>query len=89
MDGDHDIDACEAATGRTLSALYDELANARVDLPGTLLKVNMIVSGAGCPTQADEDTVARATIRCLTAWMQAARLADVRRSSSIRPTLIV
>jgi fructose-bisphosphate aldolase class I len=71
MDGDHDIDACESATGRTLSALYDELANARVDLPGTLLKVNMIVSGAACPVQADEDTVAHATIRCLTTHVPA------------------
>jgi len=29
------------------------------------------------------------TMRLRTAWMQAARLADVRRSSSITPTLIV
>ncbi len=71
MDDDHGIDACEAATGRTLSALYDELASARVHLPGTLLKVNMIVPGASCPIQAGEDTVARTTIRCLTAHIPA------------------
>ena len=67
MDGDHDIAACELATGRTLDALYRSLAEARVDLPGTLLKVNMIVPGKGCATQDDDVAVAEATIRCLTA----------------------
>ena len=67
MDGDHDIAACEAATGRTLDALYRALAQARVDLPGSLLKVNMIVPGTGCATQDDDVAVAEATIRCLTA----------------------
>ncbi len=67
MDGDHDIAACEAATARTLDALYRSLAEARVDLPGSLLKVNMIVPGAGCATQDDDVAVAEATIRCLTA----------------------
>jgi fructose-bisphosphate aldolase class I len=67
MDGDHDMAACEDATGRTLDALYAELAAARVDLPGSLLKVNMIVPGKGCATQDDDRTIAEATIRCLTA----------------------
>ena len=67
MDGDHDISACEAATGRTLASLYRSMAEARVDLPGSLLKVNMIVPGKGCATQDDDATVAEATIRCLTA----------------------
>ncbi|HVF09082.1 MAG TPA: class I fructose-bisphosphate aldolase [Actinomycetota bacterium] len=67
MDGDHDIAACEAATGRTLDSLYRSMAEARVDLPGSLLKVNMIVPGTGCATQDDDASVAEATIRCLTA----------------------
>src|SRR5438552_13265000 len=50
MDGDHDIAACEDATARTLETLYQELAAARVDLAGSLLKVNMVVPGKGNPT---------------------------------------
>ena len=71
MDGGHDLDACEDATGRTLDALYAELAAARVDLPGSLLKVNMIVPGKGSPNQVSDEEVARATIRCLTAHVPA------------------
>jgi fructose-bisphosphate aldolase class I len=65
MDGDHDIATCEAATGRTLAALYEQLAAHRVDLPGTLLKVNMIVPGKGNAVQDDDVAIARATLRCL------------------------
>ncbi|MGZ4149978.1 MAG: class I fructose-bisphosphate aldolase [Actinomycetota bacterium] len=71
MDGGHDIRACEDATGRTLDALYAELAAARVDLPGSLLKVNMIVPGKGSANQVSDEEVARATIRCLTAHVPA------------------
>src|SRR4051812_9337378 len=65
MDGDHDIDACEEATGRTLDALYRQMVAHRLDLPGTLLKVNMIVPGKGSAVQDDDATIAEATIRCL------------------------
>ena len=71
MDGDHPIAACETATARTLDALYAALAAARVDLAGSLLKVNMVVPGAGCPTQDDDATIADATLRCLTAHVPA------------------
>jgi fructose-bisphosphate aldolase class I len=71
MDGDHDIATCEAATGRTLTALYEQLAAHRVDLPGTLLKVNMVVPGKGNAVQDDDVAIARATIRCLTAHVPA------------------
>ena len=47
MDGDHPIAACEEATGRTLDALYKQMVAHRLDLPGTLLKVNMVVPGKG------------------------------------------
>ena len=71
MDGDHDLAACEEATGRTLDGLYRALAEARVDLPGSLLKVNMVVPGKGCATQDDDATIAAATVRCLTAHVPA------------------
>ena len=47
MDGDHDLAACEDATGRALQGLYEQLRDHRVDLAGTLLKVNMVVPGKG------------------------------------------
>jgi fructose-bisphosphate aldolase, class I len=71
MDGDHDIAACEEATARTLTSLYDQLAQQRLDLPGTLLKVNMVVPGKGSATQATDAEVAEATIRCLQAHVPA------------------
>jgi fructose-bisphosphate aldolase, class I len=67
MDGAHDLDACEDATGRTLDALFSQMREHRIDLPGSLLKVNMIVPGKGSPNQVDDRTIAEATIRCLTA----------------------
>jgi len=72
MDGDHPIQACEDATARTLDALFEELASARVDLGGSLLKVNMIVPGKRCEIQDDDAAIAAATIRCLTAHVPAA-----------------
>jgi fructose-bisphosphate aldolase, class I len=71
MDGDHDLDACGSATGRTLAALYEQLAAHRVDLPGSLLKVNMVVPGKGNAVQDDDGTIAEATIRCLKAHVPA------------------
>jgi len=67
MDGDHDLAACEDATGRTLDALYRQLGAHRVDLPGSLLKVNMIVPGKGNAVQDDDRAIAEATIRVLRA----------------------
>jgi fructose-bisphosphate aldolase class I len=65
MDGDHDIDACQDATARTLDELFAELRIARVDLTGTLLKVNMILPGKGSPNQVSDTEIAEATIRVL------------------------
>ena len=65
MDGDHDLAACGSATAATLDALYEALAEHRVDLPGTLLKVNMVVPGKGAAHQDDDETIARATIATL------------------------
>jgi fructose-bisphosphate aldolase class I len=71
MDGDHDLAACEAATADTLDALYAQMAHHRVDLAGTLLKVNMVVPGAGSAIQDDDATIAAATIRTLSSHVPA------------------
>ena len=67
MDGEHDIAACEDATGRALDGLYEQLAAHRVDLAGTLLKVNMVVPGKNSPDQVDDEAIAEATSRTLLA----------------------
>jgi fructose-bisphosphate aldolase, class I len=71
MDGDHDIAACEEATSRTLQVLFTQLEAHRVDLAGSLLKVNMVVPGKGCATQDSDVEIAQATIRCLLATVPA------------------
>ena len=71
MDGAHDLAACESATGRTLDALYEQLRAHRIDLPGSLLKVNMVVPGKGNPVQDDDRAIAEATIRTLEAHVPA------------------
>jgi fructose-bisphosphate aldolase class I len=65
MDGDHSIDESYRVTDRTLQALYTELFDQRVVREGSLLKTNMVVSGYDAPEQADVDTVADMTIKCL------------------------
>jgi fructose-bisphosphate aldolase class I len=65
MDGDHSIERCYDATARTLNALFEELRAARVELEGTLLKTNMILSGKDAADQAGIDEVARETVRVL------------------------
>jgi fructose-bisphosphate aldolase, class I len=71
MDGGHDLAACEDATGRTLDALFEQMSAHRLDLPGTLLKVNMIVPGKDSPAQVTDSEIAEATIRCLTSHVPA------------------
>src|SRR6201993_2826329 len=45
QDGTHTIEQSAKATGRVLQALYTELHDQRVDVEGTLLKPNMVLSG--------------------------------------------
>ena len=65
MDGDHTIEASAKATGRVLQALYTELHDQRVDLRGTLLKPNMVLSGYEASAAAGVDEVAERTLEVL------------------------
>jgi len=62
MDGDHTVGKCESVTRRTLKALFIELKEQRVYMPGIILKPNMIVSGKECEVQASVMEVARRTV---------------------------
>jgi fructose-bisphosphate aldolase class I len=72
MDADNTIEVCYEATARTLHAVYDELYQQRVDLAGTLLKPNMVISGKGCPEQAPAERIAELTIDCFLRHVPAA-----------------
>ena len=62
MDGDHTLERCEEVTGRTLSAVFDQLNRHRVETTGMILKPNMVLSGKDCPKPAGIDDVAKATV---------------------------
>ncbi|HXQ47005.1 MAG TPA: class I fructose-bisphosphate aldolase, partial [Caulobacteraceae bacterium] len=72
MDGDHTIEACEAATRLTLHAVFAELFEQRVALEGMVLKPNMVVSGQDCPVQASVEEVARRSVATFRACVPAA-----------------
>ena len=62
MDGDHDIDTCQAATDATLRRVFIQLRRHLVDLEGILLKPNMVLPGEGAEEQVDDETIARYTL---------------------------
>lgn len=63
MDGSHDIAACAEATERALRATFACCAAQGVDLPGALLKPNMVLSGKDAAERAAAETVAAETLR--------------------------
>jgi fructose-bisphosphate aldolase class I len=72
MDGDHRIETASKASGRVLQAVYTELHDQRVDLYGTLLKPNMVLSGYDASGRAGVDEVAEATLDVLCRHVPAA-----------------
>ena len=72
MDGTHSIGGAASATGRALQAVYTELHDQRVDLYGTLLKPNMVLSGYEASDRAGIDEVADATLDVLARHVPAA-----------------
>jgi fructose-bisphosphate aldolase class I len=65
MDGTHTIEESAQATGRVLQALYNELYDQHIDIRGTLLKPNMVVSGYRAVYRASIEEVAEATLDVL------------------------
>src|ERR671934_72339 len=62
QDGTHTIEQSAKATGRVLQAVYTELHDQRLDLRGTLLKPNMVLSGYDASQRAGAQEVAEATL---------------------------
>ena len=65
QDGTHTLEQSAKATGRVLQAVYTELHDQRIHLPGTLLKPNMVLSGYDASQRAGIDEVAEATLEVL------------------------
>ena len=72
MDGPHTIERCDEVSTWAFHTVFHRLYEQGVHLEGMLLKPNMVLSGKDCPTQADVNTVARATVRCLRRTVPAA-----------------
>src|SRR5438270_55765 len=64
MDGTHTVERAYHVTSRVLSAVYTELFDQRIDLEGTLLKPNMVLSGYEASDRAGAEDVAEWTLRC-------------------------
>jgi fructose-bisphosphate aldolase class I len=64
MDGAHTLQRCHDVTERTLRTVFAALNEQRVPLNEIILKPNMVISGADCPTQASVTEVAEATLDC-------------------------
>jgi fructose-bisphosphate aldolase, class I len=74
MDGapaTHDADTYDAATEKTLRAVFDELSIAGVNLRGMVLKPNMVTAGKNSPKQASPAQVAEKTVQLLKAVVPA------------------
>ena len=65
MDGPHTIDQCYDVTKNTLSVLFEMLDKKNINIRGTLLKPNMVVSGTENSHQANYKEVAEKTLDCL------------------------
>lgn len=72
MDGSHDLETCEDVTAAALATVFGQLDAQGVAFEGMLLKPNMVISGTKCPEQANVQTVAEATVRCLRRYVPAA-----------------
>ncbi len=72
MDGDHDINVCQAVSEEVLRSVFAELANQEVELEGILLKPNMIIAGQNCPDQDSVEEVADRTVATLLRCVPAA-----------------
>ena len=65
MDGSHSVERCHEVTNQTLLVLFEMLDKINVNIKGTLLKPNMVVSGTENSYQAPIEEVAEKTLQCL------------------------
>jgi len=66
MDGNHSAKDCLNKTSEVLKKCYEELELNNIDLAGTILKPNMILSGADANEKISKEDIAELTLECLT-----------------------
>lgn len=67
LHGNHDIVRAQEVTERTLTVLFETLADYRVDLSALILKSSMVLAGDGAGVQSSPEEVADATLRAFSA----------------------
>ena len=72
QNGTHTIERSYHVTALVLDAVYRELFDQRVDVQGTLLKPNMVLSGYDAKNRAGHDEIADSTLKCLETHVPAA-----------------
>jgi fructose-bisphosphate aldolase class I len=72
MDGDHSLERAEQAANLALQAVFTALRAHQVRLEEMLLKVAMVLPGAGSSRLATDEEVAASTLRCLHCHVPAA-----------------
>ena len=65
MDGSHDIDKCYQVTTDVLNEVYNELEIHNVNLKGTDLKPNMVITGSEASKKSTTEEIAKKTLDCL------------------------
>ncbi len=65
INGNHTIERCYEVTEKTLHEVFRQLYVQNIAYDQMILKPSMVISGAGCSTQANVEQVATETIRCL------------------------
>lgn len=72
LKGDHDLQAAVIANVRIQSFLYKAMLDHGVYMEGSILKVNMVNPGLGCPTPYTVEQIAEANVRVLQQCMPVA-----------------
>ncbi len=65
MEGKHSAKECFNKTSEVIKKCFEELILNKVDLTGTILKPNMILSGSKSNEKISKDEVAELTLKCL------------------------
>ncbi len=65
MEGSHSAEDCFNKTSEVIKKCYDELELNKVELKGTILKPNMILSGSSSSEKLSRTEIAEMTLKCL------------------------
>lgn len=64
-EGEHTIEQCYEASARNYDALFSELRELNVFLPGVVLKTSMVLAGKEAKVKSSTEEIAKMTLKCL------------------------